>query len=200
MIREMVSDHPIIQSSKLPLILASASPRRLALLAQVGITPAEILPAEIDESPRKNELPQDYVLRLAVEKAHAIHQQRQGAVILAADTTVACGRRIIGKAADAQEARKFLELLSGRRHRVYTGVAVIDPEGKKRTRCVMTAVQFKRLHASELTAYLATGEWQGLAGAYGIQGHAARFVKSINGSYTNVVGLPLCEVCGLLDF
>lgn len=186
------------EGSDRPLVLASASPRRLALLAQVGIVPAEILPAEIDEFPRKRELPQEIALRLAVEKARAVRRQRPAAVILAADTTVACGRRILGKAADEREARRFLELLSGRRHRVYTGVAVIRADGEERTRRVMTSVQFKRLHENEITAYLATGEWRGLAGAYGIQGHAARFVTSLTGSYTNVVGLPLCETCGLL--
>lgn len=180
------------------LILASASPRRRDLLAQVGIAPDEILPADIDETPLKGELPQDYVRRLAAEKARAVHAQRHGATVLAADTTVACGRRILGKAADEAEARRFLELLSGRRHRVYTGLCVIDKEGRQRARLTMTAVQFKRLHSTEIEAYLATEEWRGLAGAYGIQGHAARFVVAIHGSYTNVVGLPLLETCGLL--
>lgn len=182
----------------LPLILASASPRRHDLLAQIGITPAETLPAEIDETPLPRELPAAYVARLSAEKAHAVHRLRPHAMILAADTTVACGRRILGKPASTEEARAMLQLLSGRRHRVYTGVCVIDPQAHIRMRTVMTAVQFKRLHAGELDAYLASGEWQGVAGAYRIQGHAARFITAIHGSYSNVVGLPLHEVSNLL--
>lgn len=181
------------------LILASASPRRRDLLAQVGIIPDEILAADIDETPQKGEMPQDYVRRLAVEKARAVRSLRPDATIIAADTTVALGRRILGKAKDENEARVFLALLSGRRHRVYTGVCVIDGIGRERVRVVMTTVQFKRLHAREADAYLTTGEWEGLAGAYGIQGHAARFAKAIHGSYTNVVGLPLYEACALLE-
>lgn len=181
------------------LILASASARRRDLLAQAGIVPDEIFPAEIDETPKKGELPQDYVLRLAKEKAYAVCAQRPGAMILAADTTVACGRRIIGKPADETEARKFLNLLSGRRHRVYTGIALLSASGALRCREVMTVVQFKRLHEREVSAYLTTGEWRGMAGAYGIQGYAARFIKAVHGSYTNVVGLPLLETCALLE-
>lgn len=193
------SDLPVTHPSGLPFILASASPRRRDLLAQVGIIPDEVLPADIDETPKKGEIPQDYVGRLAVEKARVVRTLRPDVTVLAADTTVALGRRILGKARDEEEARAFLELLSGRRHRVYTGLCVIDEEGRERVRVVMTMVQFKRLHARETNAYLMTGEWKGLAGAYGIQGHAARFVKAIHGSYSNVVGLPLYEACALLE-
>ncbi len=182
-----------------PLILASASVRRTTLLQQVGIQPAEIIPADIDETPRKDELPPAYVRRMAIEKARAVRALRTEARILAADTTVACGRRILGKAEDAEHARAFLTLLSGRRHRVYTGVCLIAPEGGEHIRCAMTVVHFKRLSLAELDAYIETGEWKGLAGAYGIQGQAARFVKAINGSYSNVVGLPLYETCALLN-
>ncbi len=186
------------EAERAPLILASASPRRRDLLAQIGVVPTEILAAEIDETPGKLEKPDAYVLRVASEKAHAVHELRPSARILAADTTVACGRRILGKAADKQEAYRFLNLLSGRRHRVYTGVCLLEANGKARHKTVMTTVQFKRLHPQELASYLDTYEWQDVAGAYRIQGHAARFVKSINGSYTNVVGLPLCEVYAML--
>ncbi len=182
-----------------PIILASASPRRRDLLAQIDIIPEEILPAEIDETPQKGELPQVYVTRLAKEKAQAVHRLRPDATIVAADTTVACGRRILGKAESEDQARRFLQLLSGRRHRVYPSVAVVDATGRLRHRTVMTMVQFKRLSDVELEHYIALGEWQGLAGAYGIQGYAGSFVKSINGSYTNVVGLPLYETRMLLN-
>lgn len=187
------------EAEKAPLILASASPRRRDLLAQIGIIPQEILPAAMDETPKKGETPEAYVTRLAKEKARLVAQQRPRTHVLAADTTVACGTRILGKAETAEEAKQFLLLLSGRRHRVYTGVAMINAQGKERSRTVCTMVQFKRLHPQELDAYLATEEWRGVAGAYRIQGFAARFVKSINGSYTNVVGLPLYETYALLS-
>lgn len=180
-----------------PFILASASPRRLELLAQIGITPAQIVAAEIDETPRKTELPAIYALRMAQEKAAAVAAIHPDASILAADTVVACGRRILGKAKDERMARQFLELLSGRRHRVYTSVCLYH-SGATRCKTVMTQVRFKRLHAAEITAYLATGEWQDKAGAYAIQGQAAAFIPWISGSYSNVVGLPLAEVTHLL--
>ena len=172
-------------------ILASASPRRLELLAQVGLVPDEVIPAEIDETPHKAELPRDYVARMALQK----HQKvaREGAIVLAADTVVACGRRILGKPEDAAQARQFLQLLSGRRHRVYTAVCVGE-----RVKTVMTQVKFKRLSTAEIEGYLASNEWQGKAGGYAIQGRAAAFVPFISGSYSNVVGLPLAETTSLL--
>jgi septum formation protein len=178
-------------------ILASASPRRLALLAQAGLRPAAVLAAEIDESPRKGELPPAYVARLAREKTEAVLAQRPAAIVLAADTTVAVGRRILGKPEDAAEARRFLALMSGRRHRVYTGVCVAGP-GMLRQRTVMTQVRFKRFSQTEIAAYLESGEWQGVAGGYRIQGLAERYIHAIHGSYSNVVGLPLLETCQLL--
>ena len=179
-------------------ILASASPRRLALLAQAGLTPAAVLPAEIDETPRKGELPPVYVARLAEEKAVAVATQRPAAVILAADTTVAVGRRILGKPENEAEAQEFLRRLSGRRHHVHTGICVLA-EGRARSRVVTTQVQFKRLSDEEITAYVASGEWRGVAGGYRIQGMAERYIKAIHGSYSNVVGLPLLETCQLLE-
>jgi len=180
------------------LVLASASPRRLELLAQIGITPDAVDPAEIDETPLKVELPAPYVLRLARAKAAAVAPRHPDAFILAADTVVACGRRILGKPEDERAARRFLALLSGRRHRVYCAVAVITPEGRVATRQVVSQVAFKRLSDSELAAYLATGEWRGKAGGYAIQGRGATLISWMQGSYSNVVGLPLFEVAQLL--
>lgn len=180
------------------LILASASPRRLDLLRQIGIEPTEILPADIDETPRKDELPGPHAERLAREKAEAISANNPG-WILAADTVVACGRRILPKAEDETTAVACLELLSGRRHRVFGGVAVKPPHGNLRSRLVTTVVGVKRLTPAEIDRYLSTGEWQGKAGGYAIQGHAGVFIPFINGSYFNVVGLPLYETAALLD-
>jgi septum formation protein len=180
------------------LVLASASPRRLELLRQIGIVPDEVDPAEIDETPLARELPAPHVIRLARAKAEAVRPRHTDAFILAADTVVACGRRILGKPEDAMAARRFLDLLSGRRHRVYGGVAVIDPEGRVAMRRVVSQVAFKRLSDSELAAYLATGEWRGKAGAYAIQGYGAALVSWMQGSYSNVVGLPLFETAQLL--
>ncbi len=180
----------------LRLILGSASPRRRELLAQIGVTPAEVRPPEIDEDPRKGEVPRDYVRRIAREKAEAV-PCGEGEVVLCADTTVALGRRILGKPADAGEAAAFLHLLSGRRHRVITAVAV-RRGAKLWERDVMTAVMMKRLSNAEVNWYLQTGDWQGKAGAYGIQGPAGAFIPWINGSFTAVVGLPLTETAGLL--
>ncbi len=179
-------------------ILASASPRRLELLARVGIIPDAVEAADIDESPAPRELAAVLAARLAREKVAAVARDHKGAIILGADTVVARGRRILPKARDEHEARAFLGLLSGRRHRVYGGVAVSAPDHGMRTRTVMTRVTFKRLCPSEIDAYIASGEWRGKAGAYAIQGRAAAFVRSINGSYTNVVGLPLLETVSLL--
>lgn len=182
------------------LVLASSSPRRLALLRQAGIEPGRILAPETDEAPLKRELPRAYALRIAVEKAEAVAALlgRAAGFVLAADTVVACGRRILPKAATREEAARCLDLLSGRRHRVYGGVCVLAPDGRRATRLVATAVQFKRLGEAERDAYLAGGEWAGKAGGYAIQGQAAAFVPAINGSYSNVVGLPLVEALAML--
>ena len=180
----------------LRLILGSASPRRLDLLAQIGLTPDDIRPPDIDETPLKGELPRAYVERMAHEKARAV-AAGPGEVVLCADTTVALGRRILGKPEDEAEARGFLQALSGRRHRVITAVAVRRAD-EIRVRSVETAVKMKRLGAVELAAYLASGEWQGKAGGYGIQGAAGAFIPWIGGSFTGVVGLPLAETAGLL--
>jgi septum formation protein len=181
-----------------PLVLASASPRRLDLLRQVGLEPAEIDPADIDESPGAGELPRAYAVRMARAKLAAVACRHRGAIVLAADSVVACGRRILPKAETVAEARACLALLSGRRHRVLGGLAVARPDGTVRTRLVETVVRFKRLEAAEIDDYLQSGEWRGKAGGYAIQGRAARFVASLSGSYSNVVGLPLFETVGLL--
>jgi septum formation protein len=180
------------------LVLASASPRRLALLRQVALAPDLVDAAALDETPLKNELPAQHALRLAAAKARAIALRHPGAFVLGADTVVACGRRILPKAEDAATARRCLALLSGRRHRVHGGVALVTPAGKLATRHVQTIVAFKRLTEAEIAAYLAAGEWQGKAGGYAIQGLAALFVRQIGGSYSNVVGLPLFETASLL--
>ncbi len=179
-------------------ILASASPRRLALLRQIGIEPDLVEPAEVDETPRSGELPRLHAARLAAEKARAAAARHGGAVVLGADTVVACGRRLLPKAADSDAARACLELLSGRSHTVYGGVCIIDAEGRAHDRMVVTKVRFKRLESREIDAYLACDEWRDKAGAYAIQGRAAAFVRSLNGSYSNVVGLALCETAALL--
>ena len=178
------------------LILGSASPRRAELLAQIGVVADDVRPADIDETPLKNELPRPYARRLSVQKARAV-KAPQGALVLCADTVVAVGRRIMGKPVDMAEAEKFLRLLSGRRHRVITGVA-LRRDDKIWQRDVVTSVQFKNLSDQEIAAYLDNGEWQGKAGGYAIQGLGAMFIPSINGSYTNVVGLPLAETANLL--
>jgi septum formation protein len=181
------------------LVLASASPRRLELLRQIGIVPDAVDPAEIDETPLPRELPVAHVSRLARAKAETVQPRHPDAFILAADTVVACGRRILGKPEDETAARRFLTLLSGRRHRVCCGVAVIDPSGRTATRLVVSQVALKRLSEHELAGYLATGEWCGKAGGYAIQGRAAALVSWMQGSYSNVVGLPLFETAQLLS-
>jgi len=186
-------------SEKQKLILASASPRRLALLAQIGIEPDAVRPADLDEEPQKGELPRLHAIRLAEEKAKAVAALEPGAFILAADTVVACGRRILPKAMSEGDARACLMLLSGRAHRVYTAVALIDPQGRLRQRLSETRVHFKRLSEVEVEAYVACEEWRGKAGGYAIQGHAGAFVRALNGSYSGVVGLPLFEVKALLE-
>jgi septum formation protein len=206
-------------------ILASASPRRLALLKQVGLTPDRVVAADIDETPRKGELPGIYALRVAGEKAQAVAALHGDALVLAADTVVACGRRILPKAEDEKTAKQCLALLSGRRHRVYTAVCVVSPpsgervgggqagtgeqggphpgpspvgEGMRRSVVVMTQVRFSRLSDRETAHYIASGEWRGKAGGYAIQGLAEAFIPWIGGSFSNVVGLPLAETCRLL--
>ena len=180
------------------LILASASPRRLELLRQVGLEPDAVDPAEIDETPAKAELPDRHALRLAVEKARAVAARHPDAYVLAADTVVACGRRILPKAEDRATARKCLTLLSGRRHRVLGGIAVVAADGKLATRLVESTVIFKRLSGAEIDAYLTSGEWHGKAGGYAIQGRAASYIRFVSGSYSNVVGLSLYDVHQLL--
>lgn len=180
------------------LVLASASPRRLELLAQIGIEPKSVSPADIDETPLPRELPGPLAKRLAGEKAAAAARLHPQEWILSADTVVGIGRRVLGKPEDAAEARRFLGMLSGRRHRVYGGVCVRTPEGRFVTRLVTTAVAMKRLEGHELDEYAASGEWRGKAGGYAIQGRAGAFVTAINGSYFNVVGLPLYETLSLL--
>jgi len=187
-----------------PLILASSSPRRLDLLRQIGIEPARIETPRIDETPAPAERPRDHALRLAVSKRDAVIA-RVGAAegitdgyVLAADTVVAAGRRILPKAEDADTAERCLRLLSGRRHRVYTGVAVSAPDGRNQASVVMTTVSIKRLGSEQLADYLQSEEWHGKAGGYGIQGRADAFVTAINGSYSNVVGLPLQASADLL--
>ena len=179
-------------------ILASASPRRLELLAQAGIQPCKIQPAEIDETPGREELPRALVQRLAKAKSQAVAARFPEFFVLGADTVVSCGRRILCKARDGEDARRCLELLSGRRHRVYGGVSIVGPSGAIRSRVVVTQVQLKRLTNNEIDDYISTDEWRDKGGAYAVQGHAGAFVRKINGSYTNVAGLPLYETLALL--
>ena len=171
-------------------ILASASPRRKDLLATIGIIPDKIIPANIDEAPKKGEAPQLYSKRIAGEKAQLVAEQYPDAVILAADTVVACGQRILPKAEDEKTARECLKLLSGKRHRVYTSVAVYAKD-KLQHHTSMTFVQFARLSPKDIDHYIASGEWEGKAGGYAIQGLAGAFIPRINGSISNVIGLPL---------
>lgn len=187
------------QKNQPKLILASASPRRLALLAQIGITPDLVAPTDIDETALKGEKPRVHVKRLALEKATAAAAKNKGSIVLAADTIVTTGARVIGKPADKKEAEKFLRSLSGNRHRVITSVAVINADGTLGQKTVVTTVSFKRLSDGEIKWYLESGEWQGKAGGYAIQGKAGAFIKSLNGSYSNVVGLPLYETWCLLE-
>jgi septum formation protein len=181
------------------LVLASASPRRLALLRQIGLEPDELRAADIDETPLKGELPRQLARRLAREKAQAARREGESASLLAADTVVAAGRRILPKAETEDEARRCLALLSGRAHRVYSGICLLSAGGVVRERLVETRVKFKRLSDQETEAYLASREWQGKAGGYAIQGFAGAFVLGIVGSYSNVVGLPLYETSCLLE-
>ena len=180
------------------LILASASPRRLDLLGRIGVVPDAVVPAEIDESVPKGELPRDHALRLAREKAEAIAEREPHALVLAADTVVAVGRRILPKVEDEQALRACMRLLSGRRHRVMTGVALAAPGQSLRTRLVETTIAMKPLSDDEIDFYAGHGEWRGKAGGYALQGYGEVYVRYISGSYSNVVGLPLAETRNLL--
>jgi septum formation protein len=179
------------------LVLASSSPRRRDLLARIGIVPDRIASPDIDESPRKGELPRVYALRMAIEKAHAV-ERAEREVIVAGDTTVSVGRRILQQAADAEMQRGFLKLLSGRRHHVWSAVCVIDAEGRARSRISDSIVRFKRLSDAEIDAYTACGEGLGKAGGYAIQGRAEALIDWMSGSHSGVVGLPLYETRALL--
>ena len=181
------------------LVLASASPRRLDLLRQIGIEPSRIAPADIDETPLPNETPRRLAERLALAKAAAAAAGADDAYVLGSDTVVAQGRRLLGKPESENEARAWLQLMSGRSHRVLTGVAVIAPGGRRAVRVAEARVRFKRLTAREIDGYLETGEWRGKAGAYGVQGRAGGFAIAIQGSYTAIVGLPLYETRVLLQ-
>ena len=181
------------------LVLASASPRRLELLARIGVEPDVVSPADIDETPLKAELPHVYAARMAAEKAAAVAPSCVGSLVLAADTVVAAGRRILGKAADEAEARATLSLLSGRRHRVLSAITLVSADGKARHRLSTSIVAMKRLSEDELSAYLASGEWEGKAGAYAIQGRAEALIRWMSGSYSGVMGLPLYETRTLLQ-
>ncbi len=197
------------------LILASASPRRYDLLGQIKILPDQIIPADIDETPHRNELPADYALRMAIEKAgqivgrlldkdadligHSVSIGPAGVYVLAGDTVVAAGRRILPKVETAQEARNCLAILSGRRHRVYGGIALHLLNGQLRHRLVQSHVRFRRLSALDIEQYIDSGDWRGKAGGYAIQGMAARFIRDIGGSYSNIVGFSIYDVAAMLD-
>ena len=180
------------------LILASASPRRLDLLVRIGVVPDAVDPADIDETPGKAELPAPHAARIAAAKAAIVAARHPGAIVLAADTVVAAGRRILPKAESEAQARACLDLLSGRRHRVHSAVTLIDPDGRARHRLSTRIVAFKRLSGAEIDAYLASGEWHGKAGGYAIQGRAEAYVRFLSGSHSGVVGLPLFETRALL--
>jgi septum formation protein len=191
-------------ASRPKLVLASASPRRFALLQQIGLEPDALLPADIDETAKKGELPRTLAQRLADEKAAVsarvakTRPELSGAYVLAADTVVCVGRRILPKCEILDEADQCLRLLSGRAHRVYTGLCLVTPNGNERHKLVETRVRFKRLSRQEIEAYLASGEWRGKAGGYAIQGLAGAFALKLAGSYSSVVGLPLYETMSLL--
>jgi septum formation protein len=181
-----------------PLVLASASPRRLDLLARLGIAPERVIATDIDETPLRGELPRPHAVRLALAKAEAAAAEAPAALVLAADTVVAVGRRILPKAETEAEARACLALLSGRRHRVTTAVVLALPDGRRLRRVVESAVTFQRLTEQQLAEYLAGGEWRGKAGGYAIQGRAEAFIRFLSGSHSNVVGLPLFETAQML--
>jgi septum formation protein len=181
------------------LVLASASPRRLDLLRQAGLDPDQVIATDVDESPLPDETPRKLALRLAQAKAWAGADRAPGAYVIGSDTMVALGRRLFGKPVDEKDARRILGLLSGRAHKVVTGVAVVSPDGRLASRVAETRVRFKRLTAAEMEAFIATEEWRGVAGGYRIQGRAEAFVTDIQGSYSGIVGLPLYETLALLQ-
>lgn len=181
-----------------PLVLASGSPRRAELIARLGLAPAAIDPADIDETPLKGEAPSFYAMRMAAAKAALVAARHPGRAVLGADTVVAAGRRILPKAERAEEARACLELLSGRRHRVHSAITLIDAEGGARHRLSTSVVRFKRLSLAEIDSYLAAGDWHGKAGGYAIQGYAESWVTMLQGSHSGVMGLPLYETRALL--
>jgi septum formation protein len=192
------------QPTRPKLVLASASPRRLSMLEQMGLIPDRLEPAYVDESPQRMELPRDLAIRLARTKAltaqrrMAVEDDFRGALVLAADTVVAVGRRILPKAETREQAQRCLELLSGRAHRVYTAIALVDTKEHLHSRLVESRVRFKRLSRADVAAYLTTMEWDGKAGGYAIQGSAGTFVVQLVGSYSGVVGLPLYETAQML--
>ena len=192
------ADNQPAQDATACFVLASASPRRVELLAQIGVAADIIDPADIDETPLSDETPRVYAERMAVEKAMAVAAKHKGSLLLAADTVVACGRRILQKADNEAEAHQFLKLLSGRKHKVITGLALILPDGKLLKKTVVSSVTFRHLGNDDIAHYIASGEWQGKAGGYAIQGLAAAYIRALSGSYSNVVGLPLFEVAGWL--
>ncbi len=184
---------------KKQLILASSSPQRLILLKTIGVIPDQIVPANIDEIPEKNEKPRDFVLRMSKEKALDVSKNFPNSFVLSGDTIVACGRRIIGKPSDRDNAKQILNLLSGRRHQVLSAITLIKPDKNEVSKIVITRVKFSRLNQNALNAYLDTNEWKGKAGGYAIQGSASSFIPWINGSYSSVMGFPMNEVNNLLN-
>ena len=184
---------------KIQLILASSSPQRLILLKTIGVIPDKIVPSNIDEIPEKNEKPRDFVLRMSKEKALDVSKNFPNSFILSGDTIVACGRRIIGKPSDRDNAKQILNLLSGRRHQVLSAITLIKPDKNEVSKIVITRVKFSRLNQNALNAYLDTNEWKGKAGGYAIQGSASSFIPWINGSYSSVMGFPTNEVNNLLN-
>jgi len=181
------------------LILASSSPQRLELLKQIDIVPDKVVPAKIEETPNKSEKPRDFVIRMSKEKALNVSKQYKDSYVLSGDTIVSVGRRIIGKPSNKAEAENYLNLLSGRRHRVLSAVTLITPDKKEMTKVTVTRVKFSRLHKNDLLEYIKTNEWKGRAGGYAIQGKASAFIPWINGSYTGIVGFPVNEVKNLLS-
>ena len=181
------------------LVLASASARRVELLKQIGITPDIVIPADINETPIKNEKPRDLAQRLSMEKAKHVFNQNKNCYVLAADTVVACGQQVLDKATSAEQASKYIQKLSSRRHHVYGGITLITPEGKSITRLCDTMVQFKKLSAQDIRSYIESNEWNGKAGGYAVQGFAGSFVKYLSGSYSNVVGLSLYDTMNILQ-
>ena len=185
--------------TKIKFILASSSPQRKRLLETISIIPDDIVPANIDETPKKNEKPKDFVLRMSKEKGFSVAKNNLNSFILSGDTIVAAGRRIIGKPSSENEAKKILKLLSGRRHKVLSAFTLIKPDCSEITKVVVSRVKFSRLSDKEINEYLDTNEWQGKAGGYAIQGRASAFVPWISGSYTSVMGFPMNEIKNVLE-